>query len=335
MYAPDWDLPHHPGPEDSWQESDCYWWFDKALGIGGWHRIGQYENQALGQSSIFLYEIGGSRFLDRSVAVPGAECRRTATGQNVGRSAVECLAPQIMRYRYVSDRASVDLQFAESFYEPRDWMIGGRHEKALATETGHLEVGGRIRGKVQIGNREAEVDALAHRDRSWGPRNLHGLDVLWFCNGTAGPDLSWTVMDVRLSSGHKRTVGFIARGKQTEDINRVEVNVITAADAITPLRGFVTLASASGAIDLDIHTNQGFMQRIAPGPFIVIDQSSRVFVDGREGFADFGVVQNALHGEHLPETEAEVRLTCVVDGTSTFQSHAKAIAPGLRAIWDT
>lgn len=331
MYAHDWDLPHPPGPEPSWQESDCYWWFDKKQGLGGWHRIGQYPNLGTGQSSIFLYAIDGSRYLDRTIDVPAALCSRHAVGQKVGRSSVECQAPQVLRYRYETNEAEVDLRFEESFYEPRDWVKSGRAEKALETETGHLEVSGRLRGTVRLGAQVAEIDALAHRDRSWGPRNLHGLDVLWFCNGTTGPDLSWTAMDVRLSSGHRRTVGFIVRGRETKDIHAVDVNVVTAADGVTPLRGYLTLRAVDDTLDLEVITTQGFMQRIAPGPFIALDQSSRVFAEGREGFADFAVVQNAVRGQHLPATELEAGLTCVVDGTSAFLPHGRAIAPGLRA----
>lgn len=327
-YDVSWDLPHVVQTEDSWQESDCYWWFDAAAGVGGWHRVGQYPNLGTGQSNVFLYEIGGQRFLDRRIDVPGSECVRTDRGQRVGKSMVDCLAPQEMQYRYAASEAEFDLTFSDSFYEPRDWVSADRAGKALATETGHLEVAGKLRGTVRIGDRAFKIDALAHRDRSWGPRNLYGLDVLWFCNGSAGPELSWAAMDVRLDNGQKRTVGYIARGTVTEDITSCEVNILTAADGLTPLRGFMTLSSASGSIDLDIQTVQGFMQRIAPGPFIALDQSSRVFVNGKEGFADFAVVQNALHGEYMPSTRAELTITCIEEGLTDFQPHAPALAPG-------
>lgn len=326
-YESGWDRPHAVEPHIDWQESDCYWFYDAAARVGGWHRIGQYPNRQQGQSSIFLYSEGGQRYLDRSIAVEESHCTRDAAGQMVGRSAANCLSDRVMHYRYQSDDAALDCIFCDGFYVPRDWVSGAFHTRA--TEKGHLEEAGRLRGTVRIGSESFTIDALAHRDRSWGPRSLAGLDVLWFCNGTTGPDLSWAAMKVQYAGGQSAAVGFVARHGVSEDISAIGANVVTAEDGVTPLRAALTLTVPSGDVDLDIRCTQGFIQRIAPGPFIVIDQNSRVTAEGRGGFADFGLVQNALRGEHMPAS-GELTLICAGDGLSPFVDLDAALRPQFR-----
>jgi hypothetical protein len=314
-YESSWDRPHFAGDEENWQESDCYWFYDAAAGVGGWHRIGQYPNLGQGQSSIFLYAEGGQRFLDRSISIGSNDCSRSATGQVTGRSSVEPLTDRTMHYRYAAPDAELNCVFSEGFYEPRDWVTGAFHQRA--TEKGHLEEAGRLKGSVRIGQQRYEINALAHRDRSWGSRNLSGLDVLWFCNGTTGPELSWAAMKVRYAGGQSAAVGFVARGEVTQDINAIRANVVTAEDGVTPLRAALVLSTEDGDLSLSIQPIQGFIQRIAPGPFIVTDHSSFVTAEGKTGFADLGLVLNALRGEYLPG-ESELVLTCAGDGLSDF-----------------
>ncbi|MER1967109.1 hypothetical protein [Castellaniella sp. GW247-6E4] len=330
-YEESWDYPHTVGPEENWQESDCYWWLDAEARIGGWHRIGWYPNQKIGQSSIFLYEMGGDRFLDRNIEISADQCARAEAHQVVGLSKISMLAPLRPAFEYKGVDAEVSLIFEESFYTPRDWISGAKTAYDLQSETGHLEVSGRLRGTLRIADRVFDVNALAHRDRSWGPRNLVGFDVLWFCNGTTGPQLSWAAMDIRLAGGHRRTVGFVVREGRSEELISCGVNVLTAADGVTPLRAFMTLETPSESLNLEIETVQGFMQRIAPGPFIVTNQSSLIRVDGQVGFGDFGVVQNALRGSYIPMA-AELRLTCVEDGLSPFVDHRSVLLPTVRSL---
>lgn len=327
-YEPSWDLPHDPKQDVTWQESDCYWFFDSKAGVGGWHRIGQYPNKGIGQSSLFLYSIGGKRFLDRSIEVPATQCSQMKNGRMVGRSSVECVEPQVMRYQYNHDESNVNLllTFEESFYGPRDWFETG--DVPSAWNKGHLEVAGRLRGEVEIDGSRYKLDALAHRDRSWGPRSLQGTDVFWFCNGTTGPELSWASTKARLPTGEFIDIGFVIRDGQAEDVKGIDINVLTAFDGLTILRAFMTLKTESWALDLDIRTNQGFMNRPFPEPLMVLDQSAVVIAEGRTGFADFASLQNVLRGDHLPQG-SEVRLTCVEDGLSDYQNHSDAFAPGV------
>ena len=54
VFSDHWDCPHQFSDEPSWQESDCYWFYDVKLGVGGFHRIGQKQNKGTGQLMLFV-----------------------------------------------------------------------------------------------------------------------------------------------------------------------------------------------------------------------------------------------------------------------------------------
>ena len=56
------EAPHRAGPEDGWQESDCYWFYDQAAGVGGYHRIGMRPNRGTAQVMLMVFALGGERF---------------------------------------------------------------------------------------------------------------------------------------------------------------------------------------------------------------------------------------------------------------------------------
>lgn len=327
-YDPSWDVPHTPEAEENWQESDCYWFYDSKAGIGGWQRIGFHPNRPQGQSAVFLYKIGGKRFLRRLIDVPASQCSRTDRGQTIGPASAICVTPKVMRYAYDEPEASLDLEFFESFYEPRDWMTGGGYKRE--TEKGHLECGGRVRGKIRLGGQTYDVDALAHRDRSWGPRSITGLDVLWFSVGTMGPELSWAAMKVRYAeTGQYAKVGFVAREGACSDLVDVEVNTTFASDGLTPLRSVWDLRTSEGSLTLDCTPVQGFIHRLVPGAFMATGHTSVVEAEGKLGFCDLAVALNPYHGSHLP-TDKETLITCSQEGLGDFRPHSPAFVLGKR-----
>ena len=74
-YDESWDRPHRPGANPLWQESDCYWFYDAAKGVGGFHRIGQTPAKGIGQVMLFVFDEGGEGFVRpiASRAVPGTD----------------------------------------------------------------------------------------------------------------------------------------------------------------------------------------------------------------------------------------------------------------------
>lgn len=56
------DVPHQPGPELDWQESDWLNFYEPSCGVGGIFRIGQHPNQKKGNPNLFVFALGGQRF---------------------------------------------------------------------------------------------------------------------------------------------------------------------------------------------------------------------------------------------------------------------------------
>jgi hypothetical protein len=98
-YDVNWDRPHPPGPQELWQESDAYWFYDAEAGVGGFHRVGQKPN--LGLVTVFAFARDGERVtLNDSYTRPRVigSADRWATGHRVDGHVAESLGSQKMRF---------------------------------------------------------------------------------------------------------------------------------------------------------------------------------------------------------------------------------------------
>lgn len=196
VYDETWDRPHQPSAEHGWQESDCYWFYDRETGVGGYQRLGLRPNAGTAQIMLLAFKEDGPRYArcdSFTRSIPIAVDNRSESGQHAGGHRVESLGGGRMRYRWHEDGSSADLEFSEPFYTPRGWPSGGGGVMRTLNAGGHLEVAGRLRGAVTIGDGRYEIDALCHRDRSWGFRD-HGTVSFHryrMSSGTVGRALSW------------------------------------------------------------------------------------------------------------------------------------------------
>lgn len=321
-YDESWDRPHEPGSDPLWQESDCYWFFDRKTGVGGYHRLGQFTNKGTGQEMINAFRTGGHRF--RLLREHGGEaCKRTLTGQSVGNSTAETLGQGRMRYTWDAPECDANLEFYEAFYEPRDWVkSSARHAGASAVEAkmntgGHLECSGRIRGTVRLGKDVFEIDALAHRDRSWGARDYRAAYQHRMVTGTLGPELSWATFVMRLSGGVCAHAGFVDRHGVSEDIARVEVITGFADDGLTvaDLRCRIHLTGGE-SIDINGPAAEGFCA-LTDGWLV----SSHHYIEcGDSGFTILDATNRPSKGDYMP-SQGEVDAVCMTDGLSPIGNY--------------
>lgn len=110
---------------------------------------------------------------------PGDSFATTPTGVSV-----EVLEP-LRRYkvRYDQRGVSVDLTFA-AFTEPFTPQVGDPPFAAAR----HLDQPGRVTGAVTYDGRRIEIDCLAMRDRSWGPRDDQRPGRFGYTYGLASED---------------------------------------------------------------------------------------------------------------------------------------------------
>ena len=169
------DRPHAPLDDARWQESDCVWFADWNAGLTGFFRIGQHPAQATGAVLAYVARSDGP---DWRGCFTSEDHARDSHGQRVGAAHAEAVAPRVMRYRWADAACSADVTFADSFYEPRGWAKDASASGLNDTinSQGHLECTGRLTGSVTLAGEEIVIDALAHRDRSWGVRPVGSRD---------------------------------------------------------------------------------------------------------------------------------------------------------------
>jgi hypothetical protein len=307
-YDDSWDRPHAPGPaEVTWQESDCYWFYDHEAGVGGYQRLGLKPHAGTAQIMVMAFARDGERFartdsFTRDVAI--TEDDRWATGQRAGGHQVDALGDGRMRYQWQEEGCSADLEFYESFYEPRNWPAASLGVMDKISSGGHLEASGRIRGRVTIGDRTYEVDGLAHRDRSWGVREHATID--WgryrLSSGTTGPSLSWACQVIKTEEHGLNTLGFVVRDGVSEDVTDARILTTLDADGYTPMGSHTVFTLASGEkVQIPATVVQGFITPIPP-IFVTISVCD-VEIDGHRGFQNLEMVPNATRGEYIPGPE--------------------------------
>ncbi|MEH6489164.1 DUF7064 domain-containing protein [Hyphomonas oceanitis] len=322
-YAVSWDKPHIPSEDRHWQESDCYWFYDRKNGIGGFHRIGQKPNLGTGQVTLFVFKEGGERYIlssgEKAEHELGPDDRQAAK-QVVGSHTAEALGDGRMRFTWGEEECEGDLEFYESFHEPRNWSKTGHSDDFMSSinSDGHLECSGRIRGTVKIGMNSYNIDGLCHRDRSWGFRDnsrasLHRYRMF---SGTVGPELSFASFLLDLKDGPKMVAGFVARHGEDLDVRDLRVITRFDSDGLTPLgaTGILTLETGE-EVRIEASSVQGFMTPVPEAGAASQDHISTFMYNGKTGFLDLELSTNPGRGTYIP-TQEDVTFLAVDQGLS-------------------
>ncbi len=317
-YDDSWECPHAAGPGDLWQESDCYWFYDGKSGIGGYHRIGYYPNRGTGQTLLFVFRSGGLRFR-RLGAFSGDACHRRLAGQTAGFSTADFLGEGRMRFTWTEDDSAGELIFSDPFYKPRSWTAdetgesgAGAVRRSMNTG-GHLEVSGRLRGRIRLGTDWFELDALAHRDRSWGERDYRAAWQHRMVTGTVGPELSWASYIIQLDNGHVARAGFVARNGDTTDLEDVRVLTEIDTDGLSVSAVKARLVLRGGAhIDLSGRAADAFMA-VTEDWLVSSHTIIPLKLHGTSGFTVLDMTNRPGKGHHVPGP-ADVASICAGDG---------------------
>jgi len=322
-YDVSWDKPHKPGSDDHWQESDCYWFYDPKKKVGGFHRIGQKPNRGTGQKTIFAFKEGAERYVlsagEATEVKLGPDARQEAK-QVVGTHTAEALGDGRMRFTWEEDGCSGDVEFYGSFHAPRNWSKTGHSDDFMENinSDGHLECSGMLRGKIAIGDSTYEIDALCHRDRSWGFRDnsrasMHRYRMF---SGTCGPELSFASFLLDLKDGPKMVAGFVARDGEDLDVRDLRVMTTFDSDGITPLGSTGVLTLENGEeVRIETTSVQGFMTPVPEAGSASQDHISTFTWNGKTGFMDLELCTNPGRGTYIP-TQDDVTFTAVDQGLS-------------------
>jgi hypothetical protein len=197
--------------EPAWQESVAVWFHDMHLGWGGFFRFGLHPVAGHARSMLFAYTESGRRFrrvrerIPTEVTASAAPPARLEAG-----SGWAGVVDDRVAYSWQEPECSANLRF-EPFYEPVGFGISADeadlHDSIYA---GHLECSGRLFGTLRVDEMTVEIDALCHRDRSWGPRHMDAVLTNRMMTGTMGPALSFAAIEIRTAAATNRH-GFVVR----------------------------------------------------------------------------------------------------------------------------
>jgi hypothetical protein len=325
-YDVSWERPHAVTDELLWQESDWYVFWDESAGVGGLHRVGQRPNLRTGQTTAFVFARGGERFvlnepwtLERPISAED----RWATGVRVAGHTSEAIAPEVKRFTWAEPDSEGALELHNGHHLPRSWRKGPvtpTFEKfmKMMQSGGKLQCSGRVRGSVRIGRKNYEIDALMHRDRAWGVRDLakatmHRYRLL---SGTVGPQLSFATAVLDLTTGERPVMGYVVRNGVDEEVVDLRVAPMVDSDGYTVLSSYAELTLQSGeVVKLWTKSVQTFLAAHATSA--ISDSVSTFEYGGEQGFCVLSVCNNPGRGNYVP-TQEELTGAAVAPGLSAF-----------------
>jgi hypothetical protein len=237
------DCPHTPSEDPTFQESSLFVWHDLKAGVGGFWRLGQEPVVRALNSCFGMFTADGLRFRTNVTGIPMAPGDRGETHMGHG----DALRVDLDRLAITASFPDCEAALRFEDFHPRYDYIALVNGPPMPDGTSHhFECAGRMTGRVRIGDRQIEIDALGYRDRSWGPRawGLLRSTRWWPC--IFGPDLSAHVLAVVTEQGRYMTLGYVLRDGTPYAMTRSEIVATIDADALSPRSGHARFTLENG-----------------------------------------------------------------------------------------
>jgi len=192
---------HAPTGEQHWRESHYFMFYDEAQDLAGFTTMSFHPNEGLCDAGFLLFRRGRLAYLypQRDVGFSGPWDHWT-----VGGLRYELTEPlRSWRITLQGDqraRAGFTFDGVSPVYDYRD----NAQTLPACVATAHYEQAGRLRGTLTLGGRQFQVDAVGHRDHSWGVRDWAGpANWKWitalFDDGAGGLRFAFNAWEVLLS----------------------------------------------------------------------------------------------------------------------------------------
>jgi hypothetical protein len=204
----------------------------------------------------------------------------------------------ILKIKAAFPDCEAQLQFTDFF--PRYDYIKMVSGDAMPEGTAHhIEVAGRMTGKVRIGERELTIDALGYRDRSWGPRDWGFLRGTRWWPCVFGPDLSVHSLVALTNNGKLMKVGYVFRDGVPTPIKDVEILVSLEQDALSPRGGIARIILATGEkLEVSCDVTDGIVLHVRG--YTAVEAIGTARLGDRIGMSNLEVSTNAAGGSKAP-----------------------------------
>jgi hypothetical protein len=252
----------HPVPEGNgnpdWSESFFFSFYDDEAGVGGAMRVGQELNNGTANCWYGIMSAEGWRYLHNGQDYPITDADRTAEGLGIswenGSSHLVFDEQGIGTFTGRCDDTAIDLRVENFHPMSQMWPIGeaGVHHHVEQTMAhGHFEGSGRATGTLTAHGQTYQIDALCHRDHSWGPREWKGFSGHRWIVGGLGEELSFSGLIAITTGGDETTGGvlqggIIARGAEVEFLEHTDCILYLEPDGLTYRGGNATFYPPSG-----------------------------------------------------------------------------------------
>lgn len=297
--GPEHERPH-PWPDVAiWQESVAFWWYDAAAGAGGFGRFGFHPVEGYGRSMLFAFsEANGVRFRRVDERIPVQLGDEPASSLRVGTSEAAVDGDGRVTLSWSEPECEADLAFA-GFHAPHGFTGAGDEHLTGTVYGGHLECAGRLAGTFRIGAHVMTVDALAHRDRSWGPRDMTRVHTNRMITGTMGPELSFAANTIQLSDGSINDIGHVVRDGVVEPFERFVILPSIHLDGYSVAGGVLKGRLASGEmLAIECETIAG---QLTPfDGYLCSEHISVARCGDLVGFCDNELTNNPRNGTEMP-----------------------------------
>jgi hypothetical protein len=196
------------------------------------------------------------------------------------------------------DACEADLGFT-GFHPPHGFTGAGDERLTGTIYGGHLECAGRLQGRVRIGDHTLTVDALAHRDRSWGPRDMSRVHTNRMITGTMGPELSFAANTIQLNDGSVNDIGHVVRSGVVEPFERFVILASIHLDGYSVAGGVLKGRLASGeTLVIECETIAG---QLTPfDGYLCSEHISVARYGDLVGFCDNELTNNPRLGTEMP-----------------------------------
>jgi hypothetical protein len=300
--SPQDDYTHPLGPEQNFNESMYFNFFDTKLRKGGFLRIGNRANEGYAEVTLSLFEPDGSVLFNYKRPEIANNDAYDAGGMRF--ETLEALT----RHRTTYEGSSVWLAKPEEMSDPGQAFRENPHKK-VAIDLTHEAVGpvygtsgseaaheneeegfGRahyeqhmhVTGTVAIDGESIEVDAYGLRDHSWGPRYWQNILSYRWLTCSFGPELNVMVSEINRTATERSEWGVVIRDGKLSRVTSAE-------------------------IDTQFDSDQPFHRAMKAG--LTLDGGEKVTVEGK--VIGFIPLRNRREGHVTHIGEAMTEYTCL------------------------
>ena len=230
------DYTHELGPEENFNESVYFNFFDPTRNQGGFLRIGNRANEGYAEMTVIIWRPDGSAlFTYNKPAITHNE------GWDAGGLTVEVLKPaEEVRTTYHGEALHLvnplDMQDPSTAFKnnPRESIQLALMHHAVGPFYGHIGEPGdgnefarahteqhmRVSGTLQVGNdAPIELNGWGLRDHSWGPRYWQAARSYRWITGNFGDDLGMVIT----TNGEGQGAGVLQQGDRLARIKHAQL----------------------------------------------------------------------------------------------------------------